>query len=113
DVNSLPSSFRPKKEKGKRTLADYGLRPQVIGANVVTFGARNGGKQLVLKVLDYSSTGIFVCITEPGQNAAEAKAQSVVLLKRKDTYALLKTHATFREFASCPAIGTGDTPSAY
>jgi len=28
DLTSLPSTFRPKKEKGKKTLADYGFTAQ-------------------------------------------------------------------------------------
>jgi hypothetical protein len=30
DVTSLPSAFRPKKEKGKKTLADYGFTVQTV-----------------------------------------------------------------------------------
>ncbi len=30
DVNSLPSTFHPKKEKGKKTFADYGFTVQTV-----------------------------------------------------------------------------------
>jgi hypothetical protein len=33
DLTSLPSEFRPKKEKGKKTLEDYGFTAQRIDEN--------------------------------------------------------------------------------
>src|SRR6266478_5720276 len=33
DLTSLPSAFRPKKEKGKKTLADYGFTAQRMDEN--------------------------------------------------------------------------------
>src|SRR5216683_270577 len=33
DLTSLPPAFRPKKEKGKKTLADYGFTAQRIDEN--------------------------------------------------------------------------------
>jgi hypothetical protein len=33
DVTSLPSMFRPKKEKGKKTFADYGFAAQRVDEN--------------------------------------------------------------------------------
>src|SRR5580658_2138636 len=33
DVTSLPSVFRPKKEKGKKTFADYGFTTQKVDEN--------------------------------------------------------------------------------
>ena len=79
DVTSLPSAFRPKKEKAKKT------------------------------VLDHTSKGIYVCFAEPGQNGSEAKTQGAFLLKTKDSNALLKGHESFREFAACPVIGVSDS----
>jgi hypothetical protein len=64
---------------------------------------------LSIKVLDQRSSGIYVCVAEPGQNGGEAKTQSVVLLKMKDPNSLLKGRESFREFASCPVIGGSES----
>jgi hypothetical protein len=109
DVTSLPSVFRPKKEKGKKTFADYGFTTQKVDENETIIEAAGGARKLAIKVLDQKSSGIYVCISEPGENGGRAKTQSVVLLKRNESNALLKGHMTFREFASCPAIGGSDS----
>lgn len=109
DLTSLPSAFRPKKEKGKKTLADYGFTAQRMDENEATIEAPGGVRKLVIKVLDQKSSGIYVCVAEPGENGGETKAQSVVLLKRKNPSALLKGRESFREFAGCPVIGGGDS----
>jgi hypothetical protein len=109
DVTSLPSVFRPKKEKGKKTFADYGFTAQKVDENETIIEAAGGARRLAIKVLDQKSSGIYVCIAEPGENGGPAKTQSVVLLKRKESNALLKGHLTFREFASCPVIGGSDS----
>jgi hypothetical protein len=64
---------------------------------------------LAIKVLDQKSSGIYVCVAEPGVNGADTKAQSVLLLKRKNPNALLKGRESFREFAACPVIGGTDS----
>jgi len=64
---------------------------------------------LAIKVLDQKSSGIYVCVTEPGENGGGTKAQSVVLLKRKTPNTLLKGRESFREFAACPVIGGSDS----
>jgi hypothetical protein len=109
DVTSLPSAIWPKKEKGKKTFADYGYEAQKVEENEAIVEALGGAKRLSLKVLDQKPSGIYVCFAEPGQNGGEAKMQSVVLLKRKDPNTLLKGRETFREFASCPVIGASDS----
>jgi len=111
DVTSLPPGFRPKKEKGKKTFADYGFAAQTAGENEAVIEAVGGARRWAIKVLDQQSSGIYVCVTEPGENGGQAKAQSVILLKRKDSNALLKGHESWREFASCPVIG-GSDPAA-
>jgi hypothetical protein len=110
DVTSLPAALRPKKEKGKRTFADYGFTAQGM-EEAVTIIQADGTRKLSIKVLDQRSSGIYVCITEPGQIAGQAKMQSVVLLKRNDPNALLKGRESWREFASCPAIGAAEKSS--
>ena len=109
DVTSLPSAFRPKKEKGKKTFADYGFTAQSVGEDEAIIEAPGGASKLAIKVLDHKSSGIYVCVAEPGQNGAETKMQSVVLLKRKIPNALLKGRESFREFAACPLIGGIDS----
>ncbi len=114
DVTSLPLVYRPKLEKGKKTLADYIYTARKVEENEAIIEAEDGAKKLSIKVLDQTSSGIFVCVTEPGQNGGEAKTQSVILLKRKDSNGLLRGRESRREFASCPAIGGSDsTANSY
>jgi hypothetical protein len=109
DVTSLPSAFRPKKEKGRKTFADYGFTAQRVGENEAVIEAAGGVRRLAIKVLDQKSSGIYVCVAEPGENGSQAKIQSVLLVKRNDASALLKARESFREFAACPVIGGSDS----
>ncbi len=109
DLTSLPSAFRPKKEKGKKTLADYGFTAQTVNENEAVIEAPGRVRRLAIKVLDQKSSGIYVCVAERGENGGETKTQSVVLLKRKNPRALLKGRESFREFAACPVIGGSDS----
>jgi hypothetical protein len=111
DVTSLPSAFRPKNEKGKKTLADYGFTVQTVDESEAVLKAAPGVRRLAIKVLEQKSSGIYVCVAEPGENGGSAKTQSVILLKRKDANALLKGHESFREFAACPVVGGSDSTS--
>src|SRR5258707_3093924 len=83
DLTSLPSEFRPKKEKGKKTLQDYGFTAQRIDENEAIIEAAGGVRRVAIKVLDQESSRIYVCGTGTGENGGSTKAQSVVLLKRK------------------------------
>jgi len=105
DLTSLPSAFRQKKEKGKKTLADYGFTAQTVNENEAVIEAAGGVRRLAINVLEQKSSGMYVCVAEPEENGSQAKAQSVILLKRKDSNALLKGRESFREFAACPVIG--------
>jgi hypothetical protein len=109
DVTSLPSAFRPKKEKEKKTFADYGFTAQRVDENEAVIEAAGGVRRLAIKVLDQKSSGIYVCVAEPGENGSQAKMQSVLLVKRNDASALLKARESFREFAACPVIGGSDS----
>ena len=111
DITSLPAAIRPKKEKGKKTFADYGFTAQRVDENEATIQAVGGAKKLSIKVLDQRRSGIYVCVTQPGQNASEVKTQSVILLKRNDPHAPLEGNESWREFASCPVIGGSDKDS--
>jgi hypothetical protein len=114
DVTSLPSAFRPKKEKGKKTFADYGFSVQAVDETEAVIEAAGGVKRLAIKVLDQKPSGIYVCVAEPGENGGQATKQSVLVLKRNDPSALLKGRESFREFAACPVIGGSDsTANSY
>jgi hypothetical protein len=111
DLTSLPSALRPKKEKGKKTFADYGFIVQRVDESEAVLEAAGGVRRLAIKVLDQKSSGIYVCVAEPGENGGSAKTQSVILLKRKDANELLKGREAFREFAACPVVGGSDSTS--
>jgi hypothetical protein len=114
DLRSLPSTFRPKKQKGKRTSADYGFTTQVVSDNEAVIEAAGGDKKFAITILDQTSSGIYACVAEPGENGGTAKAQSVIFLKRRDASALLKARESWREFAACQVIGGSDsTTGAY
>ena len=69
DVTSLPSAFRPKKEKGKKTFSDYGLTAQRMGENEAVIRSPDGTKRLAIKVLDRSpqeSTYVFQSLGKMG-----------------------------------------------
>jgi len=66
-------------------------------------------KRLAIKILDQNSSGIYVCVAEPGEKGGQAKTQSVLVLKRNDPSKLLKGRESFREFAACPVIGGSDS----
>jgi hypothetical protein len=112
DLTSLPSEFQPKKEKGKKTLADYGFTAQRMDENEAIIEGTGRVRRLAIKVLDQKSSGIYVCVAEPGENGGDTKAQSVLLLKRKNPNALLKGRESFREFAACPVIGGSDSATS-
>jgi hypothetical protein len=104
DITSLPAAIRPKKEKGKKTFADYGFTAQEVDEREAIIQAGEV-KKLSIKVLDQRSSGIYACIAQTGQSAGETKFQTVVSLKRNDSNALLKGRESRREFASCPVLG--------
>lgn len=111
DVTSLPSAFRPKKEKGKKTLTDYGYTSWKIEEKEALVETPDGAHRLSLKVLEQTTSGIYTCVAEPGQHGTIEKTQSAILLKRKDSNALLRGRDSWKEFASCPVIGGTDIDS--
>ena len=108
DVTSLPSGFWSKKVRGKKTFADYGFTAKTPNDNEAVIEAADGVRKLVIKVLNQKSLGIYVCIGTPGVNEDGTKTQSVVLLRMKDSNALLEGRESFQEFAACPVIGGSD-----
>ena len=90
DITSLPAAIRPKKEKGKRTFADYGFAAQRVDENEAVIEAAGGVKRLAIKVLDQKSSGIYVCVAEPGENGGQAKTQSVLLAEKERSACIAK-----------------------
>lgn len=88
DLTSLPSTLRPKKEKRKKTFADYGFTAQRVDESEAVLEAAGGVRRLVIKVLDQKSSGIYVCVAEPGENGGSAKTQSVIVLKSSRIYCM-------------------------
>ena len=114
DANSLPSVFRPKKEKGKRTFTDYGFTARRVEESEAIVEAPGGWRSLAIKVLDRKPSGIYVCVAEIGQNSSVPKTQSVLFPKRKDPNGLLKGRESFQEYAAWPVIGgSGATADSY
>lgn len=111
DLTSLPSAFRPKKKKGKKTFADYGYATQKLEEKEALVEVSSGTHQLSIKVLEEGVTGIYACMAEPAQNGDNPKIQRVILLKRKDSTALLKGQESSKEFTLCPVIGGSDNDS--
>jgi hypothetical protein len=114
DVTSLPSAYRPKKQKGKKTLADYGYTVQKLDETEALAEGATGARKLSIRILQEDLTGIYACMAEPTRDGGDPKVQSVVLLRRKDSNELLKGRETWREFKSCPVIGgLGNDSGAY
>jgi hypothetical protein len=111
DVTSLPPGFGPRKAKGKKTIADYGFTAQTYNDNEAVMEG-DGLKKFAIKILDENSSGIYACIGTPGVNESGTKTQSVILLRMKDSKALLKGRESFREFAACPVLGESDWRSS-
>jgi hypothetical protein len=107
DVTSLPPGFWAKKVKGKKTIADYGFTAQALNDNEVAIKT-DGVRKFAIQILDEKSSGIYACIGTPGVNESGTKTQSVILLRMKDSKALLKGRESFREFAACPVLGGSD-----
>jgi hypothetical protein len=111
DVTSLPSVFRTKKEKGKRTFADYGYTRQNLDDKKV-LEALGAGYLLSISILVENPSGIYACVARVAHDDSNPTAQSVILLRRKDSSTLLKGSESSKEFASCPRLPTIES-SAY
>lgn len=104
EVTSLPSGYRPEKEKGKKTLADYGYGAQKLEEREAFLEQPAGARYLSIKILEESKAGIYACVAV-AQADGSPILQNVMLLKRKNATALLKGRQSGKEFTSCPAIG--------
>jgi len=111
DLTSLPTPFRPHKEKGKKTFADYGFTQQKLEESSAVLESTSGAAKLSVKILEQKPSGIFVCVADSDQTDA-VKTQRVFLVHRKSSDDLLKGRESFREFAGCPVIGENDESSS-
>jgi len=111
DVTSLPSVFRTKKEKGKKTFADYGYTTQNLD-DKKALEALSAGHLLSIRILEGSPSGIYACVAKVAQDGSNPTAQNVIVIKKKESSTLLKASETSREFASCPRLPAIE-PSAY
>ena len=73
DVTTLPSAYRPKKENGKKTLADYGYTPQQLEEKQALLGASDGVRTLSIRILQDGATGIYACVAQPGPDGGDRK----------------------------------------
>lgn len=109
DLTSLPAEFRPRKEKGKKTFADYGFTSQKLKESDAVLQRSGNDTRLSVKILEQKASGIFVCVSEADHPEGAAKMQRVLFVKRKSADDLLKARESFRDFAGCPDIGEGES----
>jgi hypothetical protein len=108
DLTTLPSELRPKREKGKKTLADYGYMTRNVDENEELVEAAHGTTQFTIRILEQNQSGIYVCASGQIEEAGSTHFQRVLLLKRKDANGLLKSRETVKEFDGCPMTGGQD-----
>ena len=105
DVTTLPSPIRPKPEKGKKTFGDYGYETHQLDEKEALVERTPGGSQINVRILEQTSSGVYVCVQGSGKNAASGQIQRVYFLKLKNANGLLKGRESWKEFDGCPAIG--------
>jgi len=108
DITSLPSAYRPKKEKGKKTFADYGYTIENRADSNLAIKTPDGAQSLSMRILDDRGTEAYACIAESATNGGDPKVQSVIRLRKKGADALWKARESSKEFASCPEIGENE-----
>jgi hypothetical protein len=116
DVSSLPDAFRPKKEKGKKTLGEYGYTVQTEGENFAQLTGGDG-RTLSINILQQSGAGIYACFGEQKKEGQKPETQSVVLLHWKGSTGMLTGRQSWKEFGECPVVGGDEafvtTPDVY
>jgi len=116
DATSLPEAYRPKKEKGKKTLAEYGYTVQRVGESDAQL-TDGDGRTLTFNILQQGRAGIYACFGEQKKDGHRPETQSVVLLHWKGSTGMLTGRESWKEFGECPVVG-GDaafasTPDVY
>jgi hypothetical protein len=111
DVTTLPPAIRPKREKGKKTFAEYGYVTRQIADKEAVLEVAPRTSQINIRVLEQESAGIFVCVEGQAKDAS-SRIQRVYLLKLKGGNGLLKGRESWREFDGCPVVGGVDAEAA-
>ena len=111
DVTTLPSAIRPKREKNKKTFADYGYVMRKVDEKEALLEAPQTGAEITISILEEKKSGIYVCVNGQTQTEGSSHFQRVFLLSQKNTSALLKGRESSKEFDGCPVIGGGDNDS--
>ena len=75
DVTTFPSGIRPKPEKGKKTLRDYGYITREVDEKEALVEAPHGGSQITIRVLEQTAYGIYVCVAARGLNTRHGHIQ--------------------------------------
>lgn len=112
DVTSLPVAYRPKKQKGKKTFAEYGYTVQKLEEKQALLEMDGGTHELSISILRQSNSGIYACFAQQNQDGTAPSVRSVIFLKGKPSKALLKGRESWRGFKSCPVVGGSDGGSA-
>ena len=105
DVTTLPSSIRPKPQKGKKTFSDYGYVAQQADDKQKLIEATPEGSQIDIRILEQNDSAMYVCVRTTRQAPDKNSAQRVVLLKLKNEDGLLKGRESWKEFSGCPVLG--------
>ncbi len=112
DVTTFPSMLRPKHEKGKKTLGDYGYVTRTVDEKEAVVEAPQANRQITIKILEQSPSGLYVCAESRMPNASKGQFRRVLRLTRKDASGLLKSRESWKEFDGCPVTGGDDNDSA-
>lgn len=112
DATSLPSPFRPKQKGGGKTLTNDGYTVETLGENEAMLKAPGKAANISIRILEESEKGIYACMTTEARSFLEPEEQRVMLLRRKNSSALLNARPSWREFDSCPVIGGFPTNTA-
>jgi hypothetical protein len=116
NVTTLPAELRPKRERGKKTLGDYGYVTRDADGTGELVDATQGTSRFTLRVLERTAEGIFVCANGQTHKATNTPFQRVLVLKRKDANGLLKSRESWKEYQGCPVSGgveVGAETSSY
>jgi len=71
DVTSFPNSIGPRRQKGKKTFADYGFKRVTMtrnGADLIQAFGDNDDWLMSIEVLRASSSEILICLQDKAEN---------------------------------------------
>jgi hypothetical protein len=108
DITTLPEAIRPKRAKGKKTFSDYGYTAHQNDSKDSFVEAGASGEEIDVRILARETAGIYVCVSNAGNDESNEKFQRTLLLKLKDSSGLLRSRESSKEFGGCPGIGGTD-----